>query len=337
MTSARGVIDTPKFSAHLRRKAIDVVNQKVLITRFINSDQEKDLTIPPNCAGYGRIRHFRRQTAVGWPENPLPIDPAANRLGIPPGDLLEAQVFQNAACNWRCWYCYVPFNLLSANENFSDWFNAAELLDSYQKEIYQAKVIDLSGGQPDLTPEWIPWMMRELLKRGLEKQVYLWSDDNLSNDYFWQFLAPEDIELICSYRNYGKVCCFKGFDSSSFAFNTKAAPELFAQQFRLFERYLTLGIDIYAYATFTAAIANNIEKSMNTFVDRLQEIHTNLPLRTVPLQIRSFSTTQARPDPARELAIRLQEEAIFCWNAELDRRFSEPDRKRPVYEVSMRH
>src|SRR5688572_18884496 len=80
----------------------------------------------------------------------------------------------------------------------------------------------------------------------LEEKIYLWSDDNLSNDYFWQFLMPEDIELIGTYRNYGKVCCFKGFDSASFSFNTKAAPELFDQQFRLFKRYLGLGIDIYA-------------------------------------------------------------------------------------------
>jgi hypothetical protein len=103
----------------------------------------------------------------------------------------------------------------------------------------------------------------------------------------------------------------------------------------LFERYLALGIDIYAYATFTATVHSNIAQSMTTFVDRLQQIHSNLPLRTVPLQIRPFSPTQARPDSSHELAIRLQEEAIACWNDELERRFSELDRKRPVYEVSM--
>ena len=33
-------------------------------------------------------------------------------------------------------------------------------------------------------------------ERGLEGSVYLWSDDNLSNDYFWQHLGSEDIDLI---------------------------------------------------------------------------------------------------------------------------------------------
>jgi len=33
-------------------------------------------------------------------------------------------------------------------------------------------MIDLSGGQPDLTPEWIPWMMECLSDKGLNKKVY---------------------------------------------------------------------------------------------------------------------------------------------------------------------
>ena len=65
--------------------------------------------------GFGRIRHFRRSTSPGWPSNPLPIDPACKFLGTPAEDVARAQVFQNAVCNWRCWYCFVPFELLSAN------------------------------------------------------------------------------------------------------------------------------------------------------------------------------------------------------------------------------
>src|SRR5215831_5390389 len=109
------VIDTDQVSERLRAKAIDVPGKKVLITRLSGSKQEPDIQEPVNCDGFGRIRHFRRRTSDGWPDNPLPIDPAANRLGIAPEDMLKAQVFQNSACNWRCWYCYVPFELLSAN------------------------------------------------------------------------------------------------------------------------------------------------------------------------------------------------------------------------------
>lgn len=31
-------------------------------------------------------------------------------------------------------------------------------------------IIDLTGGQPDLVPEWALWMMREMIVRRLEKQ-----------------------------------------------------------------------------------------------------------------------------------------------------------------------
>ena len=197
-------INTDRFSHTLRGRSINVAQRKLLVTNFLGSEQEKDLTIPANCNGYGRIRHFRRETSEGWPSNPLPIDPASKALGIPSADLLQAQVFQNASCNWRCWYCYVPFSLLAADENHAGWLSSSELLDLYLDQASPPKVIDLSGGQPDLVPEWVPWMMAELRSRELDGSIYLWSDDNLSNDYFWQFLSAD----ISSRRESRRVALF---------------------------------------------------------------------------------------------------------------------------------
>ena len=328
-------INTSTFSTKLRAKAIDLKEQKLLISRLKGSEQEKDLHEPVNCDGFGRIRHFRRATSPGWPSNPLPIDPAIHKLGLPPGDVLKAQVFQNAACNWRCWFCYVPFALLNADPKQSAWLSATDLFDLFEVLPDRPKMIDLSGGQPDLTPEWIPWMMREAQKRGLSDSVYLWSDDNLSNDYFWQFLSPPDITLIQDYHNYGKVCCFKGFDSDSFAFNTLAEEVLFEEQFKLFKRCLGLGIDLYAYATFTGTKKSNVPMAMTEFVDRLQDLDQNLPLRTVPLEIRSFTPMVQRSQAYYDDAVKVQQEAIGCWNSELERRFTESDRHRAVYEVRL--
>src|SRR5690349_12409002 len=106
------LIDTQRVSSMYRDRLIDVEGRRLLITRLAGSEQEADLTLPPNCGGYGRVRHFRRATSDGWPLNPLPIDPACAALGMPQADEIRAQAFQNAACNWRCWYCFVPFNLL---------------------------------------------------------------------------------------------------------------------------------------------------------------------------------------------------------------------------------
>lgn len=328
-------INTEAVSARFRDASIDLAGQRILITNFHGTEQEQDLSEPANCEGFGRIRHFRRETSESWPSNPLPIDPACKALGLLTTDMLPAQAFQNAACNWRCWYCYVPFNLLSANRKYSSWLSATELIDMYLHQPNPPPMIDLTGGQPDLTPEWIPWMMREVRSRGLEKQVYLWSDDNLSNDYFWRFLSEEDQELIATYANYGRVCCFKGFNSTSFAFNTKAAPDLFEQQFQLMSRLLALGIDLYAYTTFTSPHRGSIQEDMRRFVDRLQMLDENLPLRTVPLEIRSFTPVEHRLNDITRAAIMNQYPAVEAWQRELETRYSSAQRAVNIADVRL--
>ena len=249
--------------------------------------------------------------------------------------MIRAQVFQNAACNWRCWYCFVPFALLNADEKYSTWRSAEELLDLWEAEINAPLVIDLTGGQPDLTPEWIPWMMRGLTARGKTSSVYLWSDDNLSNDYFWRHLSEDDIRLVSGYRNYGKVCCFKGFNQASFAFNTKADPALFERQFDLFARYHKLGLDVYAYATFTCLEEKGIGDDMRRFVDRLQAVSGNMPLRVVPLEIQSFSPVHGRIESLHSRSMELQWVAIQCWNDELKKRFGESIRQQRICDIAI--
>ena len=65
---------------------------------------------------------------------------------------MTALVFQNAACAWRCWYCFVPEDLLKADPNRSAWFTAAELVELYRQIPDAPRIIDLSGGSPDLVP-----------------------------------------------------------------------------------------------------------------------------------------------------------------------------------------
>ena len=328
-------INTDEFSTSLRERSVDVDQRRLLVTNYHGSEQEQDLTVPANCNGYGRIRHFRRETSGGWPQNPLPIDPATKALGVGESDLLQAQVFQNASCNWRCWYCYVPFSLLSANEKHAAWLSASDLIDLYLAESLRPRVIDLTGGQPDLVPEWIPWMMAELRSRGLEEQVYLWSDDNLSNDYFWRFVSDEDRELVATYKNYGKVCCFKGFNPESFAFNTCAAPDLFQRQFDLMRRYVGLGIDVYGYVTLTTPSGAGIGEDMKRFVDSLQEIHENLPLRVIPLEIREFTPVTGRLREKHNAAMKHQQIAVAAWQDELADRYTNAEMARNIADVPL--
>jgi len=328
-------INTDQISAAYRSKAVDTTGKRLLITRLAGSEQASDLSVPVNCDGLGRIHHFRRSTGEGWPTNPLPIDPACKALGLPRADAIPAQVFQNAVCNWRCWYCFVDFALLAGHRDRSKMVSPGELVDGYLDLSERPLVIDLSGGQPDLVPEWVPWMMAELQARGLERSVYLWSDDNLSNDYFWRFLTEAERETIATYRNYGRVCCFKGFNQASFAFNTKADPELFDRQFDLIRRLITVGMDLYAYATFTTPDPRQISGDMCRFVDRLQEVDENLPLRTVPLEVQVFTPVQGRLDEEKVAALKHQRLAVEAWQSELESRFSATLRSANIADVPL--
>lgn len=333
-------LDTDKVSASFRAKSVRLDEKKLLISNFLDTGQAEDLTKPPNCKGFGRVRHFRREADPAWVPNPLPIDPASRALGLRAGELLHAQVFQNAACNWRCWYCFVPFNMLDASTERASWLTAGELVDLYLAEEERPAMIDLTGGQPELVPEWVPWTMSALRDRDMEGKVYLWSDDNLSIDYFWSVLSEQERELVATFKGYGRVGCFKGFDAASFAFNTKAAPDLFDRQFDLMRRYLATGIDLYAYTTFTAPTADGIEDAMARFVDRLQEIHPNLPLRTVPLKVGAFKVVRNRlslltHDADFYAAIEHQKRAIDAWKKELDARFSSDNRALAITDVPL--
>ena len=175
-------------------------------------------------------------------------------------------------------------------------------------------MIDLTGGQPDLTPEWVPWMMEGTpATRDLSEKVYLWSDDNLSNDYFWRYLTDEQRGAIKAYRNYGRVACFKGIDRASFAFNTAADPRLFDDQFDLFRRFVEMGLDMYAYTTFTTPDLDAARPALVDFVDRLQRIHPLLPLRTVPLEVTMFAPVQSRMNGDCEAAMANQYIVASYW------------------------
>jgi uncharacterized Fe-S cluster-containing radical SAM superfamily protein len=332
-----GAIDTAAFSADLRRQIIDVDRKAIRFVRFQNTLQSTDLSVPWNCRGFGRVHHFRRNVSFDWPDNPLPIDPAERFFGRESGGLLPAQVFQNAGCSWRCWYCFVDDNLLSANPKGSEFLSASELLDIYQSEQGLPNVIDLSGGQPDLVPEFALWVADELVRRSLADRVFLWSDDNLSNDYLWRYLETEEIQRLASYTNYARVGCFKGFDDYSFSFNTRAAPHLFENQFSVARRLIESGISLYGYVTFTTDVSHDIAGKMRNFVDRLQSlVHPNFPLRMVPLRIQPFSPTRARAGTAFDSSLQIQHEVVAAWLEELNRRYSPAELEKPKFAHSLR-
>jgi len=328
-----GFIDTEVYARMLREKSI-IGTDKFLITNFKGSLQEQDISSGPNCGGFGRIHHFRDQTSSRWVHNPLPQRIAAWRLDIPIAQAEEAEVFQNASCNWRCWYCYVDFPLLMASRKYSEFMTADELMALFLAEPVRPRVIDLSGGQPDIIPEWPVRMMESLKRRRLEHEYFLWMDDNLSVYYPWEFLSENDFGLIRSFRNFGRVGCFKGFSGESFRENTMARPELLDRQIDIISRWVNLGVDTYGYITLTTSSLNGMRDSLRKFMDSVQErVGHHFLLRTVPLEILRFTPTTTRMKATQQRAIENQYDVLATWMDELDNRFSDKERNLPVYAI----
>lgn len=325
-------IDTAGYSAELRDMLIDTDLRAIKLTHFGDSQQSNDLRELPNSGGYGRIHHFSSDEGSDWPANPLPIEPACRALGIDIPTSMNAQVFQSSGCNWRCWYCYVPFEDLTGRRGAHVTVRA--MVDGYLALDDRPRVVDLSGGQPDLTPEWPVWFLTELRDRGID-DCYVWSDDNLSTDYLWRYVSEDDRALLDEHANYGRACCLKGYDEHSFAFNTKASPNDFSTQFELLDRLRNAtNIDFYVYVTFTApSIDDGLAKRVGQFVDRLQSVSPTLPLRTVPLKVLEWGPVGPRLNNDRRAALHNQHEVVRLWQHELEDRFSPVERQLSIVDI----
>lgn len=310
-----GLIPTERMVGAMRQRVLRERSGEFLVSRLEGSAQEADLSVPTNAGGLGRRRHFRSSVAKGWPDNFLPIVPASRWLGIPPPSVMHAEVFQLAACPWRCWYCFVPFPLLAGDERKGRWANAAELVDLYAAVEERPPILDLSGGSPDLAPEWVAWTMDAVEARGIKKTTYLWSDDNLSSDIL---LRPDGAALLRRMERYGagygKVCCLKGFDAESFSFNTQAEPDGFERQLRILAGYSCTDLDLYLYVTLTSPETPEDEGRVRELVMRLANIRPDLPRRTIPLLVTEFSAMRSRIDKTRRAAMENQWRLVKVWS-----------------------
>lgn len=323
---ARLLIETAPMSEHLREKVIRTAGKEIMVSRLAGSDQSADLTVPANIEGYGRVRHFSQIVGGGWPDNPLPIRPAARWLGKPEPLQMEAQVFQLAACGWRCWYCFVPFNLLSADPRRSAWFSADALVESFLAQENRPSILDLTGGSPDLAPEWISWTMDAVEKRKAGRSIYLWSDDNLSNDFLLKAENANLLERLEKYgRGYGKVCCLKGFDATSFSFTTGAEESGFEEQLRILAGYARTKLDIYLYITLTSPEREENGFLIRSLVRRLADIRPDLPHRTVPLRIMEYGPMKARLDEQRRRAVDSQMTLVKMWQSAVNEEIGHGD------------
>jgi uncharacterized Fe-S cluster-containing radical SAM superfamily protein len=310
--------------------------RKVLLANLKGSVQSTDMSLPPNCGGLGRIHYFEPSApGSGWMDNPLPMLPASSYLDIPPDALRKAQIFQFSVCNFDCWYCYVDRELRCEDSKRAQFTTAFDLLEqmSMCDDEDKPRIIGLSGGQPDIVPEFSLWFLEERERMGLEEEYFLWIEDNLSTDMRC-CLKKEEIARMAEAPGLARVGCLKGFDPESFSFNTGADREYFYRQIDLLENLVAEGFDQYGYIILTAPNLDFMEEKIMDLFDILQdEIHRDFPLRIFPLEIHRFNANRKR---FSEQAASNQYVVLEAWKAELRERF--PDRKlgKPDMETSIR-
>lgn len=328
------IVDPDQFGTRLRARLFRS-DGAVLIARLQDSSESADDYTDVNADGYGRVRVFRKYLMHLAPREastgPLPL-----LRGHPYEPVVRTQVFQIAGCNWRCWYCFVDDDRLGASLRTASYFFPDELVAMYRAELDPPRVLDLSGGQPDLVPEWALETARSLRRRGLAREVLLWCDDNLSSFDIFNRLSQDELQELAAYPGHSRVGCFKGFDEQSFVFNTRAPSTYFSRQFDVMRKFIEAGFDMYAYATFTAPSGHCSRDLMSRFVDRLCAIHPKLPLRTVPLRIKPFTVTRSRMGTSEADSMDEQEVAGTLWTEELERRFARDELQAPYECIELR-
>jgi len=324
-----------KYNVYLRKKIVDVDNKAIKLTKLSDTEESHDTNCHVNCKGYGRIRKYKNFSLFLCNE----VDGKNKKLlrGLDENlNEYETQVFQIAGCNVRCWYCFVDDCILAADHPSLQWVTIEQMLDMYEEEC-ESNILDLSGGQPDLAPEWCYWVMCELERRGLKDKVYIWLDDNLTTiDVLETCLSEEEIKYMAAYPKHSRACCFKGYDDESFKFNVRNSKISFDSQIKAFKKLYDYGFDIYAYISLTGPSGNANFDKINKFICEIRNIDINLPLRIIPLKIMPFTVTQKRLNDTYENAFEEQIRAYSIWREVMKLYYSEYEMDKAFEDVKIR-
>lgn len=296
----------------IRQRLVAVATRSVLLADLSDSVQDRDSYTRVNCEGLGRIRRFSAHALLmNTGRGVLPRRRIYRTLETQ--DSFETQVFQLAGCNWRCWYCFVDDGLLDAIPSRSRMTPVSEMVERYLLTSNRPQVLDLSGGQPDLVPEWALWTMQELEGRGLRGSVHVWMDDNLSGDFMSSVLGKAEIKYMAGFPRHSRAGCFKGIDDSSMRANSGDAGASVRGQLRAVDALLSNGFDPIFYVTLTGPIEGNPGDACRQFLGELRRIHPVLPLKVVPLEVRNFAATLARTNSTCEVWRMHQWTVLEAW------------------------
>ena len=310
-----GKFDFAGHQESLRKNLLAPPVRKILLANLQGSRQSEDEYTKINSNGYGRIREYTN-FQLHFDENQRPKRLSGVYRGqVIPKTGLRTQVYQIAGCDLRCWYCFVDFQLLSASETHGRWFSALEIIENLALSGAMPSVIELSGGQVELVPEWTLWMMQALEKLGLDRNTTIWSDDNLTSDFFWKYLSPNEQEYVRCFPGYSRAVCLKGIDETSFAANTGFNGELFSLQLKILGTLVKKEFPLLVYLTLTdiPRADSCTERVMNTLIEKLEQMKAGFSREIIPLRMASFQNMLRRANYKRLQMFGNQHDRFRLW------------------------
>ena len=223
-------------------------------------------------------------------------------------DYNNVLIYQLKGCNIFCPWCYVDdINKNSKKDNNSDYFSISEIVDVFQEERKKQPLymIRPSGGEPTLAVEQWLEVLRELEKRGIEKEVYIQGDTNLTTGHFIESLEKTNqikkniLNEIGGYKNFGVLCSFKGTDAESFlkacGFVKKDGTQninysfLEKERWYSFEKLIKSGIDAYPF------IYNPNPESLESFIEKgIRKFSENFLLKTRMFKLKLYDPEKER-------------------------------------------
>jgi uncharacterized Fe-S cluster-containing radical SAM superfamily protein len=231
---------------------------------------------------------------------------AALRLGGDPRQYNDTFVIQTNGCNFECSFCFVDRELNQPERGKGKYFSVKEMLDRFLqekaarlKEGKKLNVIKLSGGEVTcIVPELIIDVHHELERRSLSDTVYLWVECNLSTTKYLRDIK-DDLREVARKKNFGIVGCLEtvGNEKSGqndFSRVTKVRAEYFEKQFETLD-FLVNTIRADAYVYLIPIIWGDVEvyrQRLWECAKKLQQINSNLPLRTNVLRIRDYTPVE---------------------------------------------
>lgn len=255
---------------------------------------------------YVKSREWHEDSTTGiWSSKYLGLDPLSGfkkleyqnpaysggkALGADPRLYSNAFTVQLAGCDYKCSYCYVPYQI---NQNKHKCkgvlFSAEQIVDSFLKirknNTVPLNVLRISGGNPTIVPEIIIEVVNIINQKKIN-DVYVWVDSNLSNSYYMKLLGQSFIDAISS-PNIGIVGCFKGICASDFEKLTGCSAIDYEEQFETARFFLSTGCDFYVYLP-TLTFLDDFEREMRSFFNKLLGLNHSLPARVELLRIINY-------------------------------------------------